>query len=306
MPEAFRLTLLQNILIASPTPIWVKIADFGVSKREKNTVLRTMCGTPGYLAPELLGILPKELRLGYTYTNALDIWSLGCLVHEILASQTPFLETDPEILESGLSISDLEIDMDFLYQYCRGQKGFPTDALQSSQVSEGGINFVKSLLAANPKYRPTATSALRSPWLAIEQCNWYGKLKSEFLHLGLDLAHGERGPSILIRQGQKADIMRFLPPSAKKDFSTLLQEAMSKGYNSALLALLQSPSSQLIDHSVIRKSFQQAIKAENLDAVKVFLEKKKNIYVRIQDQEILRWVVESGHVDILEFLLKKK
>lgn len=278
MPEAFRLTLLQNILIASPTLIWVKIADFGVSKREKNTVLRTMCGTPGYLAPELLGILPKELRLGYTHTNALDIWSLGCLVHEILASQTPFLETDPEILESGLSISDLEIDMDFLYQYCRGQKDFPTDALQSSQVSEGGINFVKSLLAADPKYRPTATSALRSPWLGVwERNDWYEQLKDEFSHLGVNLGLGGREQRILIRQNQKADIMRFLPPSARESFPTLLQEAMSKGYDLASSMLVRSQSIQSIHHSVTSELFQKAIEIGHIDTVKAFLGRKANV-----------------------------
>lgn len=67
----------------------MKIADFGISKRFKDTTLRTRVGSTAYMAPELIGMLPKELK-DETYTNAVDIWSLGCVVHQLLTAEIPF------------------------------------------------------------------------------------------------------------------------------------------------------------------------------------------------------------------------
>lgn len=109
---------LSNIPMASLCPIWVKIADFGATKQTKFTALRTSYGTHGYLAPEMIGFIPRSTQ---RYTYALDMWSLGCLLHKLLTSDTPFLEkvTTPitEDALSGLSQSDFEAqtDMAFLY-----------------------------------------------------------------------------------------------------------------------------------------------------------------------------------------------
>ncbi|KAF8242812.1 kinase-like protein [Wilcoxina mikolae CBS 423.85] len=79
----------ENIFVASLSPMHVKIGDFGISKRIQNndTALRTVCGTFHYTAPEILAVDDRER---FEYTNAVDIWSLGCVVHQILTCQTPF------------------------------------------------------------------------------------------------------------------------------------------------------------------------------------------------------------------------
>lgn len=161
------LSRLQNVLIASTFPIWVKITDFGLSKREKGTVLRTNCGTSGYIAPELIGFLPRSSNRE-SYARSVDIWSLGIMTHEVLTSEIPFLQVDSDRMsESGFESELLapEVDMAHLYEYCRGHKGFPLESLQNSQVSEKGQDFVMGLLAANPSDRMSATDALESPWL---------------------------------------------------------------------------------------------------------------------------------------------
>lgn len=164
---------IQNILVACIEPIWVKITDFGVSKREKDANLHTQLGTVGYLAPELLGLLPKEFGMGRSYTNAVDIWALGCIVHEILTSEIPFIEApflNDSLFASLLNDSSQgpimqEMDMKLLLDYSHGVIEFPTGSLQKSGVSEEGINFVKKLLEANPRSRMTASDGLKSPWL---------------------------------------------------------------------------------------------------------------------------------------------
>lgn len=63
---------------------YAKLTDFGLSKEgvTDNFSARTMCGTPEYLAPEVLS------RLGYG--KAADWWSLGALIFEMLTGLPPF------------------------------------------------------------------------------------------------------------------------------------------------------------------------------------------------------------------------
>ncbi|KXJ88770.1 kinase-like domain-containing protein, partial [Microdochium bolleyi] len=80
----------SNIMVKSPGPDWwVKIADFGLSKRrhEDFTTLHTMNrGTMGYAAPEILGLQAGAA----SYTFAVDMWSLGAVVYKLVTCQAAF------------------------------------------------------------------------------------------------------------------------------------------------------------------------------------------------------------------------
>ena len=75
---------------------WVKIGDFGISKRAEEglTALRTLNGTPGFLAPELLaqfGLFDdSDFDMSEEYTVAVDIWSLGEIVFRALTGTQAF------------------------------------------------------------------------------------------------------------------------------------------------------------------------------------------------------------------------
>src|SRR5271167_3669757 len=83
---------LQNIFVVTKSPCWwVKIGDFGISKRAENelTNFRREVGTRPYQAPEILEVV-KENEHDFNYTKAVDIWSLGCVCFQLLTGKVPF------------------------------------------------------------------------------------------------------------------------------------------------------------------------------------------------------------------------
>ncbi|WAO84476.1 DNA helicase [Fusarium falciforme] len=77
-----------NIMVVDKSPEWfVKIADFGISKRRHHdTSLLTMQrGTHGFAAPEVIGSTSDQ-----SYTYSADMWSLGAMVYRILTSKMAF------------------------------------------------------------------------------------------------------------------------------------------------------------------------------------------------------------------------
>ena len=141
------LTIEQNVFVVETSPLfWVKIGDFGITKRITNdqTFLRTEIGTRQYLAPEVLGLVNEGSD---RYTNAVDIWSLGCICHRLLTMEAPFA------------------NIPALVPYCWGSKELPVEALHNVTVSEEGVLFVKKLMAAHPSKCLKAEAALQSPWL---------------------------------------------------------------------------------------------------------------------------------------------
>lgn len=71
----------ENILLtkeSSSQGRMIKIADFGLAKMvDSGTMLRSMVGTPQYLAPEIV----MQTRQKPGYENVVDSWSIGCIVY---------------------------------------------------------------------------------------------------------------------------------------------------------------------------------------------------------------------------------
>ena len=77
----------ENLLLASlENDSDVKLADFGFAKRANGFSLTTQCGSPGYVAPEIL--------TGVKYGVASDIWSLGVITYILLGGYPPFADDD--------------------------------------------------------------------------------------------------------------------------------------------------------------------------------------------------------------------
>lgn len=74
----------ENVLIDHTG--YLKLTDFGFGKYVK-TRTWTLCGTPEYLAPEIL--------LNKGYSKAIDWWAFGVFIFEMVAGRSPFLSKDP-------------------------------------------------------------------------------------------------------------------------------------------------------------------------------------------------------------------
>ena len=133
------------------SPVWVKLGDFGVSKRilaQATTTLHTPVSTQFYSAPEVLGLDSNSETSNYT--NSVDIWSLGCVVYELLVG-------------TKLFVSEGQVS-----RYFFGKWPFPEDKLKglSPPMDDIGILLLKSMLLIQPEHRPTAAGALSHGWLA--------------------------------------------------------------------------------------------------------------------------------------------
>ncbi|CUS11449.1 unnamed protein product, partial [Tuber aestivum] len=139
-----------NIFVVSMSPVWVKLADFGISKRiqaQDTTTFHTRVSTLVYSAPEVLGLDSNSETSDYT--NSVDIWSLGCVIYELLSGSKLFTS-------EGL-----------VSRYYFGRLPFPEGKLKelSPPVGDTVISFLKSMLLIQPEDRPTAAGALRHSWL---------------------------------------------------------------------------------------------------------------------------------------------
>jgi len=132
------------------SPVRVKLGDFGISKRiqpKDDTALRTQVPTQIYGAPEVLG--SDSTSDTSVYTNSVDIWSLGCVIYELLVGT--------HLFTSGEQVS----------RYYYRNLPFPEDKLKglSPPTDHTGISLLKSMLSIQPEDRPTAEDALGNAWL---------------------------------------------------------------------------------------------------------------------------------------------
>eukprot|EP00656_Telonema_subtile_P055543 TRINITY_DN8638_c0_g1_i2.p1 TRINITY_DN8638_c0_g1~~TRINITY_DN8638_c0_g1_i2.p1 ORF type:complete len:372 (+),score=73.98 TRINITY_DN8638_c0_g1_i2:456-1571(+) len=117
------------------------LSDFGLSTEFKSTkVLKMLCGTPHYLAPE---IVRSE-----GYTRSVDLWASGVILYELHCGRQPFLgHTQDEVFEA---IMEAELD-------------FSAKVWQTASSSL--IDLLRCLLDRKPLRRCSCLEALSHPWM---------------------------------------------------------------------------------------------------------------------------------------------
>lgn len=119
----------------------LKIADFGFAKREEKPFsLTTQCGTPAYVAPEILN--------RKAYGKEVDNWSLGVIVYVLLGGYPPFTGSTNKVLFGKIRKGQY----DFHKKHWKG-------------VSTECKDLINELLSVDAKKRMTSQSALHHKWI---------------------------------------------------------------------------------------------------------------------------------------------
>ncbi|KAJ2611398.1 serine/threonine protein kinase [Coemansia sp. RSA 1365] len=145
---------LENILLADRTSLRIKLADFGLAKIVgEQAFMKTVCGTPMYVAPEVLTV-----RQVGVYDKLVDMWSLGVVLYICLCGFPPF--------------SDELAPPPMRDQIIAGMYSFPSPYWDT--VSPEAIDLVCQMLQVDPRNRISVDAALAHPWLRAcrTQAGW--------------------------------------------------------------------------------------------------------------------------------------
>lgn len=218
----------ENILyVSQEVDAPLKLADFGLAHLlNSDEMLHASCGTPGFVAPEIL----RTGKGGHGYGKEVDMWSLGVILYILLCGFPPFYDED-------------HIRMFALIN--KGEYVFPSPHWDG--VSEDAIDLIKSLLVVDPTQRYTAGQALEHHWLC--------EGKDDPAEVSLDLVKDNMKAFNARRRLKSA----FRLVHAAKVFSSFSSHGSADSndrQSSGSISLLLSPATSATGMSpFVRKSF---------------------------------------------------
>ena len=149
----------ENLLLSSKDPekAVIKVSDFGLARFLKDEQFATTtCGTPGYVAPEILSSKP--------YTNSCDFWSVGVVLFVLLSGQLPFYDEDQFELFEKIKKGDYNMN----------------DPVWDN-VSSAAKDLVRKLLVVDPNSRITGKEIQAHPWIQFKDI----KVKNTNMLIGM-------------------------------------------------------------------------------------------------------------------------
>eukprot|EP00033_Pygsuia_biforma_P002354 GCRY01002603.1.p1 GENE.GCRY01002603.1~~GCRY01002603.1.p1 ORF type:complete len:573 (+),score=100.87 GCRY01002603.1:172-1890(+) len=115
----------ENIMFDSQG--YIRLTDFGMCKQNMSKFMAsTVCGTPEYVAPDVLCQKP--------YDHMCDYWSLGIVCYELLVGDVPFASSSNQRMYQKILSPNFKV-------------AFP------SHISRHAVSFLKGLLERNPEKR---------------------------------------------------------------------------------------------------------------------------------------------------------
>lgn len=177
----------------------IMVADFGLSKLVNDaTVLNTACGTPNYVAPEIL----KQAG----YSMPVDMWSLGVITYILLCGYPPFYdESDPELFKKIM----------------KGTFHFQKEFWES--ISDSAKDLIKKCIVVNPSQRYTAKQVLAHPWVSGETAKNINISESVSENLKEKTKYGKRRFKAAVKTVQMVNKMKRLSMAPDADMASMEQ-----------------------------------------------------------------------------------
>ncbi|CAD8099490.1 unnamed protein product [Paramecium sonneborni] len=194
------------------------LVDFGLATFEHlDKFLFPKCGTPGYVAPEVL-----NLHFENKYTTKVDIFSSGCILYKLLTGRSIFGgKTFDDVLRANKKcFIDLDLPLDHVY------------------LTDLSLNLLNQLLQKNPKQRISATQALSHPF--FEQISQQStQMLSTFIS-NVKISHNGNFNLQCEEQMSKYDIEEYqINSEMKEDEQNTIQVPQTK--RCSLMNEFQSP-----------------------------------------------------------------
>lgn len=120
----------ENILVADSKTWHIKLCDFGWASHAINENRMTYCGTPDYLAPEMVKKVPYDYKI--------DNWTIGILTYELLTGASPFCPS----MTSGKTQQDI-------YDNILNAELMPNE-IYEREVSPLAKDFIMTILQNDP------------------------------------------------------------------------------------------------------------------------------------------------------------
>lgn len=146
----------ENILYSQKGGTDIKLIDFGYAGIwQADRPLTGLCGTPDYVAPEVLTWYDEEAGNGTPYGASSDMWSMGVLLYVILSGCSPFNADEEEELLKLVAAGKYEFhDPDWTH------------------ISEDAKDLIRKMLVVDPTVRLDMRQTLEHKWIkgAVAQC----------------------------------------------------------------------------------------------------------------------------------------
>ena len=138
----------ENLLLTSKDASWkLKIVDFGFAEKCTGDTLVKCCGTPLYIAPEVLNA--GLFKTGPPYGVKADIWSAGVICYILLSGYPPFRA---------------KTQADQFKKVIEAKLEFPPTKMWG-QVSPSAVDFIQRMIVVDTNKRASAADMLKHEWL---------------------------------------------------------------------------------------------------------------------------------------------
>ncbi|WCJ42405.1 CBL-interacting protein kinase 21 [Euphorbia peplus] len=190
----------------------LKVSDFGLSALQKHgDILKTACGSPCYVAPELLA------NKGYDGAAA-DIWSCGVILFELLAGFLPFDDRSLMVIYKKIS----QAEYIFPQWFTGSQK-----------------KLISRIFDTNPKTRITIAEITEDPWFQIDyvpscgfECNY--KIYLDDVNAAFDATEDDNTETGMRKSSTFINAFQLIAMSQDLDLSGLFEEQEEKKQKTSL------------------------------------------------------------------------